>query len=76
MSSILTEFNDLIGTITFNNNAKRNCLSAALLKELIAAGSMIARTTRRARTPSCRKDARFFKENDRTGRLGKILAGR
>lgn len=37
MSLILTEFSEMIGTITFNNNEKRNCLSAALLKELIGA---------------------------------------
>lgn len=37
MSLILTEYRGKIGTITFNNNGKRNCLSAALLKELIAA---------------------------------------
>jgi methylmalonyl-CoA decarboxylase len=37
MGLILTEFSDMIGTITFNNNEKRNCLSAALLKRLIAA---------------------------------------
>ena len=37
MSLILTEFSEMIGTITFNNNEKRNCLSAALLKRLIAA---------------------------------------
>jgi methylmalonyl-CoA decarboxylase len=37
MSLVLTEFSELIGTITFNNNEKRNCLSAALLKKLITA---------------------------------------
>lgn len=37
MSLILTEFSEMIGTISFNNNEKRNCLSATLLKELIAA---------------------------------------
>ncbi len=37
MSLILTDFGEMIGTITFNNHEKRNCLSAALLKELIAA---------------------------------------
>lgn len=37
MSLILTDFHEMIGTITFNNNEKRNCLSAALLQELIAA---------------------------------------
>ena len=37
MSLILTEFSDMIGTITINNNEKRNCLSAALLNSIIAA---------------------------------------
>jgi len=37
MSLILTDFHELIGTITFNNNEKRNCLSAALLQKLVAA---------------------------------------
>jgi methylmalonyl-CoA decarboxylase len=37
MSMVLTEFSEMIGTITFNNDEKRNCLSAALLKRLIAA---------------------------------------
>ena len=37
MSLILTDFKDSIGTITFNNGGKGNCLSAALLAELMAA---------------------------------------
>ncbi len=37
MSLVLTDFSEMIATITFNNNEKRNCLSAALLQELIAA---------------------------------------
>ena len=37
MSLILIEFGDAIGTITFNHDDRRNCLSAALLTELIAA---------------------------------------
>ncbi len=37
MSLILTDFNEYIGTITFNNNCKRNALSAALIHDLIKA---------------------------------------
>lgn len=37
MSLVLIEFSELIATITFNNNEKRNCLSAALLQQLITA---------------------------------------
>ncbi len=37
MSLIVTDFSDMIGTITLNNNAKRNCLSGALLKSVVAA---------------------------------------
>ncbi len=36
MPLILTECQEMIGTITLNNRAKRNCLSHALLKELSA----------------------------------------
>lgn len=35
MAFILTEFNENIGTVTFNNYEKRNALSRALLEELI-----------------------------------------
>ena len=34
MSLILAEFGEMIGTITFNNHEKRNCLSAALSRIL------------------------------------------
>jgi methylmalonyl-CoA decarboxylase len=37
MSLILADFHERIGTITFNHNEKRNCLSATLLNEFIAA---------------------------------------
>lgn len=37
MDLILTDCRDRIGTITFNNTAKRNCLSNALLNELVTA---------------------------------------
>lgn len=37
MSLILTDYRDSIGTITFNNPEKRNCLSNALLQEMTAA---------------------------------------
>ncbi len=37
MSLILTELKDHIGTITFNNPAKRNCLSNALTQEMVVA---------------------------------------
>jgi methylmalonyl-CoA decarboxylase len=36
MSLILTELNDRIGTITFNNDEKRNCLNASLLNSIVA----------------------------------------
>ena len=34
MGLILTEFKERIGTITFNNAEKRNCLSSELLKRV------------------------------------------
>ncbi|MCL4501951.1 MAG: methylmalonyl-CoA decarboxylase [Deltaproteobacteria bacterium] len=37
MALILTDFHDSIGTITLNNDCKRNALSSALLHELIKA---------------------------------------
>lgn len=37
MGLILTEVNDRIGTITFNNAEKRNCLNSELLQEFMAA---------------------------------------
>ena len=37
MALILTDFNDSIGTITLNNDCKRNALSGALIHELIKA---------------------------------------
>src|SRR5512140_1131391 len=37
MPLILTDFNEAIGTITFNNDCKRNALSGALIHELIKA---------------------------------------
>ena len=37
MPLILTEFQDAIGTITFNNDCRRNALSRALIHELIKA---------------------------------------
>lgn len=37
MSLIIVDYQDKIGTITFNNDKKRNCLSQALLEKLIAA---------------------------------------
>ena len=37
MALILTDFNDSIGTITFNSDRKRNALSRALIHELIKA---------------------------------------
>ena len=37
MEYIISEFSDLIGTITFNNSEKRNSLSIALLDELVEA---------------------------------------
>lgn len=37
MALILTDLHDSIGTITFNNDAKRNALSRALIHELIKA---------------------------------------
>jgi methylmalonyl-CoA decarboxylase len=37
MSLILTDLKDRIGTIMFNNPAKRNCLSNALLQEMVSA---------------------------------------
>lgn len=35
MSFIITEFNERIGTITFNNDQKRNALTFALLEEML-----------------------------------------
>jgi methylmalonyl-CoA decarboxylase len=37
VSLVLTDFQERIGTLTFNHNEKRNCLSANLLHELVAA---------------------------------------
>jgi methylmalonyl-CoA decarboxylase len=37
MNLILTDLHESIGTLTFNHEKKRNCLSASLLQELIAA---------------------------------------
>ncbi len=37
MALILTDFHDSIGTITLNNDCKRNALSGALIHELIQA---------------------------------------
>ena len=37
MALILTDFNDSIGTITLNNDGKRNALSGAVIHELIKA---------------------------------------
>ena len=37
MAQLLADFQDSIGIITFNNDAKRNALSRALLHELIKA---------------------------------------
>jgi methylmalonyl-CoA decarboxylase len=37
MPLVLTQFNNNIGTITFNNAKKRNCLSQALINAMLAA---------------------------------------
>lgn len=37
MGLVLVDYHDRIGTITFNNTAKRNCLSNDLLNELVGA---------------------------------------
>jgi len=54
MALILTDFNDHIGTVTFNNAAKRNCLSNDLLKELIGAFEHMAQ--RKARVAVLRAE--------------------
>ena len=48
MPLVLCEIQDLVGTITFNNDAKRNALSLAMLDEMIEALQRCARERTRA----------------------------
>ena len=43
MSLINTEFSDGVGTVTFQNPAKRNCLSSEMVSEILSALDGFAR---------------------------------
>ncbi|MBI5537358.1 MAG: methylmalonyl-CoA decarboxylase [Deltaproteobacteria bacterium] len=60
MSLVLCEIKDRIGTITFNNDAKRNALSAAMLGEMIDSLERCAKERTRAVILRAKKGAKAW----------------
>ena len=60
MSLILTDFDGKVGTITFNRPEKRNCFSADMLKELIAALDALEHKKARAVIIRAQKGAKVW----------------
>lgn len=60
MGLVLTDYHDRIGTIIFNNTAKRNCFSNDLLNELISALAEMKHNNARAVIIRAEKGARVW----------------
>ncbi len=60
MQLVLTDYRDRIGTITFNNTAKRNCLSNDLLNQMVGAMGEMKRLKARTLIIRAEKGAKVW----------------